>query len=160
MTAVMPVRNVAKLTGVDPTFYARVKDEFSRCIIKPSFFDDFYQEFTAKSPVIGQMFAHTEMAAQKDALRAGLTFLIMYGEGKSNFAADKLDKIGTTHQRTRLNVRPDMYPMWIQSLIATVRKHVPTFDDTSRKSWEAVLQHGVNRIVSHYHDGVGGSVKV
>lgn len=148
MTAVM----TPPATHVDPAYYALVKDEFSRCVISPGFFDDFYREFTGKSPEIRTMFAHTEMKAQKEALRAGLMFLIMYAEGKSAFATTKLDKIGTTHRRTQLNVRPDLYPFWMQSLITTVSKHVPTFSPTSRAAWQAVLQHGVNRIVSHYND--------
>lgn len=152
MTAVMSATKPAVTSTIDPRHYAQVKDEYSRCLIKPTFFDDFYKEFTSKSPEIGKMFANTEMVAQKEALRAGLTFLIMYAEGKSPFATEKLDKLGASHKKSRINVRPDMYPMWMQSLIATVRKHVPTFNDASSKAWQAVLQHGVNRIVSHYND--------
>ncbi len=148
MTAVM----TPPATAVNETQYALVKDEFSRCVISPGFFDDFYREFTGKSPEIRAMFANTEMKAQKEALRAGLMFLIMYAEGKSAFATTKLDKIGATHRKTQLNVRPDLYPLWMQSLISTVSKHVPTFDPKSRAAWTAVLQHGVNRIVSHYQD--------
>lgn len=148
MTAVM----TPPATAVNPTHYALVKDEFSHCVVSPGFFDDFYREFTGKSAEIRAMFANTEMKAQKEALRAGLMFLIMYAEGKSSFAASKLDKIGATHRKTQLNVRPDLYPFWMQSLIATVRKHVPAFDETSHAAWRAVLQHGVNRIVSHYNE--------
>ncbi|MDP1799110.1 MAG: globin [Planctomycetaceae bacterium] len=152
MTIVLNPPKTASVTPVDPSHYALVKDEFGRCLIKPTFFEDFYKEFIGKSSEIGRMFANTEMSSQKEALRAGLTFLIMYAEGKSPFATEKLDKLGASHKRTRLNVRPDMYPLWIQSLIATVRKHVPTFNETSLKAWQTVLQNGVNRIVSHYND--------
>ena len=151
MTAVMTPPKPATST-VNPADYALVKQQYSHCVISPGFFDDFYKVFTSKSPEIGKMFANTEMTAQKEALRAGLTFLIMFAEGRSNFAAEKLDKIGTTHRKTQLNVRPDMYPMWMSSLITTVKKHTPNFDDTSLKAWTAVLQYGVNRIVSHYND--------
>lgn len=137
---------------VNPAAYALVKDHYGKCVISRGFFDDFYAVFTAKSPEIRQMFAHTEMSAQKDALRAGLTFLIMFAEGRSAFAADKLDKIGGTHKKSSLNIRPELYPLWMQSLLETVRKHIPGFDDAALKAWTAVLQHGVNRITSHYND--------
>lgn len=150
MTTVMNPPGTA--STVLPAHYALVKDEYSRCLIRPTFFDDFYKEFTGQSLEIRQMFANTEMPAQKEALRAGLTFLIMYAEGKSPFAAEKLDKLGSSHSRTRINVRPDLYPLWMQSLITTVKKHVPTFNETSLKAWQSVLQHGVNRIKSHYND--------
>lgn len=143
---------VSKTSPVLPAQYALVKDEYSRCLIRPTFFDDFYKEFTSQSLEIRQKFANTEMTAQKDALRAGLTFLIMYAEGKSAFAADKLDKLGDSHKKSRLNIRPDLYPLWMQSLIATVKKHVVSFNDASLKAWQAVLQNGVNRIKSHYND--------
>ena len=48
----------------NPTQYALVKDEFIRCVISPTFFDDFYREFTGKSPEIRTMFAHTDMKAR------------------------------------------------------------------------------------------------
>jgi hemoglobin-like flavoprotein len=150
MTAVLnPPKAAPSITAAD---YALVKEQYGKCILCPTFFDDFYKVFTSKSPEINRLFANTEMSEQKHALRAGLTFLIMFAEGQAAFAADKLDKIGSTHKKTKLNIRPDMYPMWIQSLVATVKKHVPEFNDVALKAWTAVLQHGVNRIVSHYND--------
>ena len=64
----------------------------------------------------------------------------------------KLDKLGASHRKAQLNVRPDLYPLWMQALISTVRKHVPTFNESSEAAWQAVLQRGVHRIVSHYND--------
>lgn len=150
MTAVLPPPS--STSSIAPSDYALVKEQYGKCVISSGFFEDFYLLFTSKSPEINQMFSNTEMSFQKDALRAGLTFLIMFAEGRSTFAANKLDRIGSTHKKTQLNIRPDMYPMWIQSLVATVQKHVPVFNDHSRKAWTAVLQHGVNRIVSQYND--------
>ena len=129
--------------------HAIVKRQFGESTSNPSFFDDFYREFTHQSPEIAAAFAKTDMKSQKEALRSGLSFLIMYASGNS-FAVDKLDRLGKTHCRTGYNIKPTLYPIWINSLVRTVKKHVVGFDRTSEAAWRHVLQLGVNRIQSSY----------
>jgi hemoglobin-like flavoprotein len=126
-----------------------VKKQFGEGSANLSFFDDFYREFTRQSPEIAAAFAKTDMKSQKEALRSGLAFLIMYSAGNS-FANDKLDRLGKTHCRTGYNIQPKLYPLWIESLVRTVKKHVPNFDRASETAWRHVLQLGVNRIQSWY----------
>lgn len=147
-----PTPAAVPVKKADPANNAIVKKQFAHCVTKPTFFDDFYAEFTGRSPEIRQMFAKTDMSAQKAALRSGLSFLIMFAEGNSAFAAAKLDRLGQSHRRTQLNVRPELYPLWLQSLIKTVERHLPDFDESSRKAWKEILQLGVDRMVSHYYD--------
>jgi hemoglobin-like flavoprotein len=147
MTTTQPAMH--KPSAADLQAHAIVKRQFGTCCIKPTFLDDFYAEFTSQSPEIAAAFAKTDMKAQKAALRSGLSFLVMYAEG-STMAASKLDHLGGTHARTAYNIRPQLYPLWIESLIRTVKKHVPEFDRTSEAAWRQVLQLGVNRIKSWY----------
>ena len=126
-----------------------VKKQFGETSIRPTFFDDFYADFTRQSPEIAAAFAKTDMKAQKEALRSGLSFLLMFAEGNT-FASRKLDGIGKSHSRTGLAIRPQLYPLWVGSLIRTVKKHQENFDATSEAAWKRVLQVGVDRITSWY----------
>ena len=126
-----------------------VNRQYGVCSMKPEFFDDFYADFTSQSPEIRAFFAKTDMPAQKQALRSGLAFLIMYAAGKP-MAITKLEQLGKSHSRGGYNIRPDLYPLWMGALIRTVKKHTPDFDATSEKAWKRVLQKGVDQIVSWY----------
>ena len=136
-------------TPADLDAYEIVKKQFGESSANTSFFDDFYREFTSQSPEIAAAFANTEMKSQKEALRNGLAFLIMYSSG-NGFAGDKLDRLGKTHARTGYNIAPRLYPLWVESLIRTVKKHIPAFDRASEAAWRHTLQLGVNRIQSWY----------
>ncbi len=126
-----------------------VNKQFGECLLSKTFLDDFYAEFTGRSAEVRAMFANTDMTAQKDALRGGLTFLMLYANANA-FAADKLDRLGKTHARTGYNILPDMYPLWVDSLVKTVRKHSPGFTSEDESRWRKVLLHGIERIKSHY----------
>lgn len=138
-----------KPSAADLAAFEVVNMQFGGCALNPKFFEDFYQDFTSQSAEIRAKFAGTDMKAQKDALRNGLTFLIMFATGK-HIAIDKLDRLGKTHARTGYNIRPEMYPLWINALIRTVARHTHEFDTASDKAWRHVLQLGVNRITSWY----------
>lgn len=129
--------------------YEIVKRQFGICCSHSEFLDDFYRDFTSKSPDIQKAFANTDMRAQKEALKSGLTFLIMYASGNT-FAANKLDRLGQTHSRNGYNIRPQLYSIWIDSLLRTVQKHITGFDQVAEQAWRRVLQLGVKRIQSAY----------
>ena len=147
MTTVQPTTHVP--TSNELESYQLVNSQYGECSSQPKFFDSFYAEFTGKSPEIATAFANTDMQAQKDALRNGLAFLIMYAKGSAT-AGNKLDRLGGTHARTGYNIRPQLYPIWINALVSTVKKHIPGFDAASEAAWRKVLQLGVNRITSWY----------
>lgn len=130
--------------------YEKVKLQFGQCQFSPGFFDDFYADFTAQSPQIQAAFANTDMKAQKEALRSGLSILMMYAAGGNQYAEGKLDRIGTSHSRTGLNISPDLYKVWTDSLMRTVRKHVRNTDAETDAAWARILKFGADRIASHY----------
>ena len=141
--------NEWKPSQSDLTAHEIVKRQFGMCCTQQDFFDDFYRDFTRQSPEILAAFAHTDMQQQKGVLQSGLTFLIMFASG-STYAGNKLDRLGQTHSRTGYNIRPQLYPLWVNSLVRTVQKHVVGFDRDAEQAWRRVLELGVNRIRSAY----------
>ena len=138
-----------KPSAADLEAYELVKRQFGICCSHSEFLGDFYRDFTGTSPDIQKAFANTDMQAQKEALKSGLTFLIMYASGNT-FAANKLDRLGQTHSRSGYNIRLQLYSIWIDSLLRTVKKHVSGFDQLAEQAWRRVLQLGVTRIQSSY----------
>jgi hemoglobin-like flavoprotein len=132
---------------LDTAAFETVRQSYGRSSMTPGFFEAFYDRFTAKSPTIRQMFAATDMAAQRQALRSGIAFLVQYAGG-SQFAASKVDQLGESHRRDRLNVSPSMYPMWVDSLIATLADKDPYWTSELDLAWRDVLQQGIDRMIA------------
>lgn len=126
-----------------------VMRSYGRCSINPQFFDRFYARFTAKSPIIRQMFANTDMAKQKLALRSGIAFLLQFANG-SAFAESKVAQLGESHKRDRLNVSPSMYPLWLDSLMETIAEIDDQFTPQVRAEWLAALRKGVEKMSAMY----------
>jgi len=109
--------------------------------------DEFYESFLATSPLIKQKFKDTDMQAQKDLLRHGLSYLIMYSSN-SGSAKMKLDRLGETHNKQNLNIEPWMYDKWVEALLKTVERNDRKVTDELLASWKDALQRGIQHMIS------------
>jgi len=75
--------------------------------------------------------------------------MIMFAEGV--FAGDFcLGEIKVSHNRKHLNIHPDYYPFWKNSLLAALEKNDPQFNDELRNLWYSVLDSGIKFIAGGY----------
>ena len=125
----------------------RVMQSYGRCCASPSFFDTFYDHFLASSPAIREKFAHTNMVAQKQLLRAGILNLVLYARGMSD---TKLRALGQSHSREGLDIRPELYDLWLDALLLAVREHDRQAPQEDLIAWREVLGKGINLIKSFY----------
>lgn len=129
-----------------------VTRSYGRCLAQGTLlFDRFYDYFLKSSPVIAKMFLHTDMVKQKALLRAGLNYAIMYSTDTGKLAAEGvLTRIQQSHSRSRINVDPKLYPLWINSLLKAIEETDPKFTPELRRAWEQVLSTAVAFIISGY----------
>ncbi|MBV2133898.1 globin [Pseudomonas sp. MAP12] len=125
----------------------RVMQSYGRCCASPNFFDTFYQHFLASSPAIRDKFTKTNMVAQKQLLRAGILNLVLYARGMSD---TKLRALGQSHSREGLDIRPELYDLWLDSLLLAVKEHDKDADTDILAAWREVLGKGINLIKSFY----------
>lgn len=126
---------------------SRVMQSYGRCCASPSFFDDFYKTFLNSSPAIREKFVKTDMAAQKHLLRAGILNLVLFARGMPD---TKLRALGESHSRTGFNIRPELYDIWLDSLLQTIRQHDPELEPADLVAWQETLGKGIDVIKSHY----------
>lgn len=126
---------------------SRVMQSYGRCCASPSFFDDFYKTFLNSSPAIREKFVKTDMAAQKHLLRAGILNLVLFARGMPE---TKLRALGESHSRTGFNIRPELYDIWLDSLLQTIRQHDPELEPADLLAWQETLGKGIDVIKSHY----------
>ena len=120
-----------------------------RCEENDAFLTHFYENFLATSPRVAEKFTSTDMKRQKEALRLSLRMMVLASVGGD--AGDLyLEYIAKRHDRHHLNIEPDLYSLWLEALIATVREFDPEFDLSVEKAWRSVLGYGIEYMTSHY----------
>jgi len=122
---------------------------FGRCSLKKDFFEDFYDSFLNRSAEIKAMFAATDMVKQRQLLKNGISFMIMYAK-KSPVGVAKMEQIAKLHDRQHFNVRPDLYRLWLDALLETVQRHDPEFTPEIKKSWIETMNIGLGLFKNLY----------
>ena len=124
-------------------------DSFDRCISQSDFLDRFYDRLLDSSDEIAAKFRHTEFNKQKAALKMALYVLLF--AYKWDLEGDAyLRGLARRHSRHDLDVRPEMYDLWLDCLLATARECDPLFDEAIEDSWRTVLRPGIEFMKSQY----------
>ena len=126
-----------------------VQSSFGRALWDLDFLDNFYDVFLNSNPEIGKKFINTDFIKQKELLRHGLMSVLMFAEGQQSAIAC-LSRIRESHGHSKMNISPDLYPYWIDSLIKTVARCDNKFDDGLEADWRAVVAPAVDYIKSGY----------
>ncbi|MCC6076050.1 globin [Pseudomonas sp. GCM10022188] len=126
---------------------SRVMQSYGRCCSSLKFFDDFYEHFLASSPAVREYFVNADFAAQKHLLRAGVLNLVLYARGMPD---TKLRALGQSHSRVALDIKPELYDLWIEAFLRAVKEHDIQATDTDILAWREVLNKGISLIKSFY----------
>lgn len=132
-----------------------VTKSYGRCLAQGNLlFDRFYDLFLKSSPEIAKMFHKTDMKKQKSLLRAGINYAIMFSTDAGRTAAEGvLSRIRDSHSSRNLNVRPELYPLWISMLLKAIEETDPRFTDETRAAWKTVIDNAVGYITAGYAAG-------
>jgi hemoglobin-like flavoprotein len=129
------------LTGFDALFdgsYERVKTIKKN---NKSFFDAFYDNFMNSSDEIKRHFRNTDMQKQKKMLEKSFYSLFIFYA--TNNANDYLNNIAVRHSKSHTNVSPELYEVWLDSLMKTVKEYDPHYNHDVELSWRVVLAPGI-----------------
>ena len=127
----------------------RVHASLNRSLANSGFIDKFYEIFIASNAEIRQMFAHTDFDKQHKLLRKALLSAVTFAAG-GELARQRLITIRESHNRAHMNVRPELYPVWVDCLVETAAQCDPDFDQQLDREWRAVLQPAIDFICSGY----------
>lgn len=132
-----------------PEDIAIFNDSFLRCQNKSGFMDRFYELFLESSTDIKAKFKNTDFSKQKIALKSSFYMMLLTVQG--NAPAQKyLEEIANLHNRNRLDIKPDMYDLWLECLIKTVEEFDPRFDDQIEQVWQNLMNQGIKFMQSKY----------
>jgi hemoglobin-like flavoprotein len=135
---------------VDKNHVNEVNLSLGRCFLQSGFMDKFYANFKASHAAIPPFFVKTDMSRQHKLLKEGITFLLM-SAGGSQFAQNEIAKLGVRHDPAHLNVKPELYQYWVDSLLKTVREFDQHYTPELDAKWRATLDAGIQQMINKYN---------
>jgi hemoglobin-like flavoprotein len=61
-----------------------------------------------------------------------------------------LEEIADLHSSRRMDIKPEMYDLWLECLIQTLREFDPLFDDKVERVWRSLMNRGIGLMKSKY----------
>jgi hemoglobin-like flavoprotein len=114
---------------------------FESCMKNDTFLRVFYDTFLKSSAEVRDLFAKTDFALQRRALRASL--YVMVSASARNVA--ELSTLSELKERHRaLNIKPHHYELWMQSLLSAVEQCSDHYDTEVARVWREAFRSGIN----------------
>lgn len=126
-----------------------VRKSYGRVLTKRTFVSRFYEIFTQSHPVIGKMFKNTDFKRQNELLSQSINMAILFPQNNV-IAKNAIARIRQSHNHEHLNINPNLYPLWLDSLIAAVKETDPEFTPALEKQWREILEPAINHIKEGY----------
>ena len=102
------------------------------------FFTTFYGHFL-RHPDISELFLETDMKRQVSMLRRSFYYVAAFYVSTEPSA--ELERIGQLHHR--LGIKPDLYDVWLDALVETVRELDSQCDLATELAWRWALTPGI-----------------
>ncbi|HUY31787.1 MAG TPA: globin [Pirellulales bacterium] len=134
------------MTRPDPALF---NDSLERCTASPRFLDRFYQLFMASSAEVADKFQHTDFATQKAALRVSL-YIMMLAPYEGDEARANLQRLATRHSRKQLDIKPELYDLWLDCLIQAAKEFDPLFHGDTEMAWRVAMKEGIEFMRANY----------
>ena len=129
------------------TFLASLK----RCLAAPGFLDAFYERFLGSSEEVREKFRNTDMKRQARVLEDSLYVVANAAQGEEkSLARGALPALAARHDRRGLDIRPGLYDLWIDCIVATAQTHDPQFDPAIERAWRDTLVTGADYMRQRY----------
>ena len=123
-------------------------DSLERCSANADFLRRFYTLFLASSGEVAKKFEHTDFRRQTRLLRTSL-YIMMLSSDDPELGAH-LERLAKLHGRAGLDIKPELYDVWLDCLLRAVAEFDPMFDTQSAGAWRRVLQPGIDFMKSRY----------
>ncbi|MGK0289255.1 MAG: hemoglobin-like flavoprotein, partial [bacterium] len=133
----------------DNLAFPNIQTSLNRCLMKDGFIDRFYEIFLSSDPKIKPRFANTNFDAQMKLLRYGINLAVQFAN-RDELAANIISRLGTKHNVQNLNINPELYPFWTNSLIKALSEFDDEFTAQLENEWRTALQLAIDEMAKVY----------
>ncbi len=122
-----------------------------RCLADQDFLHHFYDAFIDSSDEVRQKFRRTDFPRQARVLADSLFVLAVAAQGlPESIARSSLPFLAERHDHAHLDIRPELYDLWLECLVDTARTHDPDFAPEVEEAWRKTLAVGIEYMRSRY----------
>lgn len=129
------------------------KDRFlfslERCAESKEFIPTFYDNFISSSEEVREKFRNTDFNRQNQMLLNSLRLACEAVIGNEEGLKELRDR-GERHSRRHLNIKPELYDLWLSSLINAARTYDKHWDIEVETSWNFVLGEVIRHMLKYY----------
>lgn len=126
-----------------------VRASYGRIIGRRGFTERFYELFLASRPEIAKMFETTDFKKQREKLTKAISMSILFPYG-DEISIDALNRIRESHNHQHMDIKPEYYIHWANSLVATIAEFDPQFNDEVEDCWRRSIQTSLKHIKEGY----------
>lgn len=127
------------------------EQSLARCTADPGFLDRFYEAFLASSPKVREKFVGTDFLQQKRALHGSFHLMLRAAQNEGSGPPAYLEDLAQRHGAQDLAIGAELYDLWLDSLLVTVRTCDPGCTPRIEQAWEAVMGIGIKYLCSRFH---------
>lgn len=123
-------------------------DSIERCSLRPDFLTRFYTLFIGSSATVAKKFEHTDLRKQASLLKTSLYIMMLASSDAEQVV--RLERLAKRHSRAALDIKPELYDLWLDQLVQAVKEFDPMFEAEIETAWRRVLQPGIDYMKSRY----------
>lgn len=147
---VLALNDPFKGKHMDERLTKMVGMSYVACLRDKEFFDAFYTRFRESDPIVKEQFALIDMDRQKEMFSHTVRLMIDFASG-DKAAANVLSVIRESHSEANLGIKPELYQLWKQVLLKSIKQNDPALDGETFKAWDTILQRGIDYLVSGHN---------
>lgn len=114
----------------------------------PKLVETFYTGFLSSSPEVQKMFENVDMEQQQRSVAAA--FQLAIDVSRDPGLREKLNQQAEIHDRHHRDVGPELYEIWVNSLVAAVQIHDPEFSPVVEQAWRLMLGNVASYMLRRY----------
>jgi pantothenate kinase-related protein Tda10/hemoglobin-like flavoprotein len=120
-----------------------------RCEAQPDFIPRFYRHFIGSSAEVAFKFRFTDFERQQHMLLRSLQLCAQATAGDPDGLAE-LSARAETHSRSHLDIKPELYTLWLDAAIETVRECDPAWSPEVSAAWRQVVGFAILHMAHGY----------
>jgi hemoglobin-like flavoprotein len=136
---------------VDPGPKDIFLQSLKRCDLRGDFLEQFYERFIASSPDVRDKFVHTDLYRQRRMLRRSLELMARATAGDPEGLRELHDR-AETHRRSKLDIAPPLYDLWLDALVSTAGESDPEWTPAIEDAWREILGIAIRHMTRRYRD--------
>lgn len=113
------------------------------------FFSAFYQRFLASSEAVATAFKNTDMQQQEKMLKKSLLYSINFITNNTSY--DVIHRIAVSHSKRGYDIKPELYDLWMDCMIATVADFDPEYSNEVELAWRLAFSQAITYMKCMYN---------